>query len=363
MTRKILFVGDLEYENPNVIDWLLDPVRMFRKQIEQTSNCILKIEDCKKFDQIDISIEKYQPDILFYSCLWNTPVEEVKNHLQKIRSSFPDLKIIFFDHCDQSSSPFFAILNKVDLFVKMMLYKDLDLYRADLNGNYIVTDYMHKNQLVDLNGWEFGSKVNENQAHKLMVGWNLSTMNSLSRYSRYPILSKLSSFPKKINDVMCRLSLSDGKDDTSYYSAHRRLCMTEVLKLNEKYKIIHNSDGSKVKFTTFINDIRKSRLAVSPFGWGEITDRDFRIANHRALLVKPDMSHLTTAPDIYVNGETYAAVKWDFSNLEEVCDYYLSRPKETKEIVENAAQVLADFYKNNGVVNRFNRIVERVLTI
>lgn len=363
MTSKILFVGDLEFQHPKVLDWLLDPLRLYKNKIERNTNCVLRIEDCKNFDQVDSALERNQPDILFYSCLWNTSVIDVKKYLKKLRSTKPDLKIIFFDHYDQSSSPFFKLLDEVDLYVKMKLFKDLNLYKEDYEGGYIFTDYMHKHSFLELGDWNFGSKVSHNQLDKLMVGWNLSSMNSLSRYSRYPLLSLRSRLSKKTNDIVCRLSISGGDENTSYYSKHRSMCLNELVKFKNKRRVIENIDGSKVSFSEFNNEIRKSHLAISPFGWGEMTDRDFRIINHRTLLVKPDMSHLTTEPDIYVNGETYVPVEWDFSNLEEVCEYYLNHPKETKEIIENAARVLADFYKNYGVVDRFNRIVDRVLTI
>ena len=37
-----------------------------------------------------------------------------------------------------------------------------------------------------------------------------------------------------------------------------------------------------------------------------------------AVLVKPDMSHLETLPDLYRPGETYLPVRWDFSDLGDV---------------------------------------------
>jgi spore maturation protein CgeB len=106
--------------------------------------------------------------------------------------------------------------------------------------------------------------------------------------------------------------------------------------------------------------MRESHLAISPFGWGEITDRDFRIINAGTVLVKPDMSHLQTEPNVFRPGETYAPVKWDFSDLEEVCEYYLSRPAEARELTENAVEAYDDFFHSGRFVEKVGEILARL---
>ncbi|NET49624.1 MAG: glycosyltransferase family 1 protein, partial [Merismopedia sp. SIO2A8] len=60
-----------------------------------------------------------------------------------------------------------------------------------------------------------------------------------------------------------------------------------------------------------------------------------------------DMSHISTNPDIFIAGETYVPVKWDFSDLEEKCAYYLEHQDEANRIIKNARDKYMSYFKNN----------------
>ncbi|MGF1643116.1 MAG: glycosyltransferase [Thiotrichales bacterium] len=128
--------------------------------------------------------------------------------------------------------------------------------------------------------------------------------------------------------------------------------------LEKRFQIESNHDGSRVPYKEFKRQLRSARIAFSPWGWGEITDRDFRIVNAGALLMKPDMSHLQTDPDIFIAGETYAPVAWDLADLEEQCDYYLSRPREIRRIAANAYEAYRGFFKNQIIVRKLEALIE-----
>jgi hypothetical protein len=128
--------------------------------------------------------------------------------------------------------------------------------------------------------------------------------------------------------------------------------------LQKKYTVASNLDGSRVSLKEFNRQLRASRIALSPWGWGEITDRDFRVINNRTLLIKPDMSHVQTSPNVYIPHETYVPVKWDLSDLEEQCDYYLSRPKEIKRITDNASFAYRSFFANKVVEQKMKNLLE-----
>jgi hypothetical protein len=73
------------------------------------------------------------------------------------------------------------------------------------------------------------------------------------------------------------------------------------------------------------------------------------------LLVKPDMGHIRTEPNIFVPGETYVPVRWDFSDLPEVCARYLADNVARKAITARAYQVLVDYYRSHNALQRFER--------
>ncbi len=71
-------------------------------------------------------------------------------------------------------------------------------------------------------------------------------------------------------------------------------------------------------------EMGRSKICASPFGYGELCWRDVEAFLAGAVLLKPDMSHLDTLPDLYRPWETYAPIAWDFSDLAEVVDRLLS---------------------------------------
>ena len=97
-----------------------------------------------------------------------------------------------------------------------------------------------------------------------------------------------------------------------------------------------------------------SKIVVSPFGWGEINvPRDYEVALSGSVLLKPDISHLSTWPDIF-NKDTVVQYNWDLSNLLELVekildnyDHYIEyaiRPKINISII-----LLVDWDKRNSV--------------
>ena len=74
----------------------------------------------------------------------------------------------------------------------------------------------------------------------------------------------------------------------------------------------------------FLAELRASKLVFSPFGYGEICWRDIEAIAAGAVLIKPDMSHLATRPDLYEDGVTYAACRWDFSDLADIVQRLLA---------------------------------------
>lgn len=83
------------------------------------------------------------------------------------------------------------------------------------------------------------------------------------------------------------------------------------------------------------------------FGWGAICWKDFEIFISGALLIKPDMSHIKTWPNYYIENETYVPYKWDASDLKSTIEQFYSNT----DLSERIACAGQDKYKYYNVFN------------
>lgn len=103
----------------------------------------------------------------------------------------------------------------------------------------------------------------------------------------------------------------------------------------------------------FMAELGRSKLCFSPFGYGEICWRDIEAMAMGAVLVKPDMSHLLTEPDLYRDGETYLAVRWDFADLEERIRDILSDDGRRKAMARAAWERARGYLASDGPVRAY----------
>ena len=102
-------------------------------------------------------------------------------------------------------------------------------------------------------------------------------------------------------------------------------------------KILKNENFIKGRISSwkYTKELSKSIALLSPFGWGEICYRDFEAILNTNLLVKPDMDHLETWPNIYKN-ENYFRLDWDFMNSNEIEKYIFTNKSDIYSKIEKS---------------------------
>lgn len=100
-----------------------------------------------------------------------------------------------------------------------------------------------------------------------------------------------------------------------------------------------------VEWRAYMDEMRRSKLCFSPFGYGELCWRDVEAFLTGAVLVKPDMSHLETLPDLYEPGATYLPTRWDMEDLDEVVRGALADPDRLRRIARAAFDRVADYLR------------------
>ena len=115
---------------------------------------------------------------------------------------------------------------------------------------------------------------------------------------------------------------------------------------------------SRVPQREYYDELLRSWICISPFGYGEVCGRDIEAILCGCLMIKPNMSHIRSKPDIFVPGVTYVPVQWDYTDLAETCDYYLDHEEERARIAGNAYRVLADSDSADAFVEMFTEVLK-----
>ena len=131
-------------------------------------------------------------------------------------------------------------------------------------------------------------------------------------------------------------------------------------RLGKYYHVI--TPFSRVPIEEYYLELQSSKICISPFGYGEICWRDFEAVLCGCLLVKPDVGHVETSPDLFKPYQTYVPVRWDFSDLEKKCSYYLEHDVERQRIVNQAVEVLHSFYKGDDIMKAAVKFMQQADT-
>ena len=129
--------------------------------------------------------------------------------------------------------------------------------------------------------------------------------------------------------------------------------------LTQKLKNFSNCLSGKVDRKQYIEECGSVFATLSPFGWGEICYRDFEAAIGGSILIKPDMSHLITWPNIYQD-ETYISLDWDFNNLSFLENLENNKEKFSKYVIKSREIYLNSLNSFEGrAKNLINNVIQK----
>lgn len=256
-------------------------------------------------------------------------------------------KLFYYDLGDSTYSWALEALPYVDKLLKPFIFKDKYKYCTPLNGFTIITDYYYRHRMIDAykplphkklpSSPSYIKKKDIHLLDKIQLGYNatFANMNLNSNLWKYTfgnrlarrlfffynqILTSNKSFDyinpevPRNKSLSCRILLEGYSNGIDF---HRN----QTAKILKKY-----ISTNKLDRKDYFEEMGNTKAVVSPFGWGEINvPRDYEIALSGAILIKPDISHINTWPNIF-NEETVVQYKWDLSNLletvEKVIDNY-----------------------------------------
>ncbi len=284
-------------------------------------------------------------DLVLFKLSFRTSGARAIARARELASAKGSARLVYFDGDDDACVLWPDLLEHVDLYVKKQVFRDPAQYQRSFVGKSNLTDHVHRTSGVSFaeDIIPAAGPVDPRLARRIHLGFNVACDDKIvETYQKSLAWPEL----ERDNDVICRASVPAD----NWIRGLREPASERISALADRVRVL--TPSQRVPQDVYYDEMRRSRICVSPFGYGEVCWRDFEAILCGCLLVKPDMSHLRTEPDIFRPFETFVPVRWDYSDLEEKCLHYLHDEAERRRIVERAHAVLADYYRSDRVLDQ-----------
>jgi len=269
--------------------------------------------------------------------------------------------VVWFDTTDGTGTSQFQFLPYVQKYLKLQVLRDKSLYQNSHYGGRYFTQYYHTAfGVVDTDEYAEMTPAPASELHKIGVAWG----HPLADYGRWaPWLRRIRRrLPIPTWYTQRFVQTADRTVDTSFRfgTMYRRETVAFQRQLVRKVADSLGFPTDKISRPEYLKELRNCKVAVSPFGWGEPSYKDFEVIINGAALLKPDLSHMETWPNLYVAGETYLPFKWDCSDLQEVI-YNALTGNTWRDLAQRAratyGRFLFDPEAREMFIHRFKEIV------
>ncbi len=300
---------------------------------------------------------------------WRSKTAEIFRFLESAAKR--KLRILWFDTTDSTWVTQFPVMPYVDLFLKSQILVDHEKYLKNFKTGRIYTDVFNALYKAGEEPIDFCCPA-DNEAElkkKLRISWNTCFENYTER--RLGLVGKIAhrlrpylNISHRINihftppsnsrdiDISCRLGTTY---DRPSVTAHRKAVIA----------IMRETGVScgKIPLAEYFAEMRAAKIGIGPFGIGEITLRDFEIIICGCALVKPDMSHMTTWPELFIPGKTFVPHKWDLSDLRETVINLLADHERRRAIAEAGQDAYRKAVSPEGMELFADRIASRLAEV
>jgi hypothetical protein len=246
-----------------------------------------------------------------------------------------NLKVIWFDTTDSSATLQSKVFPAVDKYLKSQIVADKSRYTGKIYGGRIISDYYNSTLgITDETEGDLDEPISDQDLEKLGVSWN-SGLADYSTYGPWKIALHrrlgfrfLLGHPGAIaapnrareNNLSARFSATYSRTTVRYQREQIRMILAAKL------------DTNKLNRRGYIKELTNSKIVLSPFGWGEITLKDFEVFLTGGMLLKPSMNQIHTWPDFYEENVTYLSHNWDLTDLEERIAWAISNDSLRQDI-------------------------------
>lgn len=296
-------------------------------------------------------------DLVGLKLSFETPAAEAERITRHFATALArtSTQLIYFDGDDDLNVQWPAVLEAVDLYVKKHVFAEPSAYTAHYVGKSNLTDHVAREGSVSFadNIIPRSGGLPTAALDKLHLGWNIALDDKIFALSR-----RAASMPtlERDIDISCRAYVQP----SVWTHALRSTVLERMEAMGERFRVLAPRD--RVSQDKYYEEMLRSRICISPFGFGEVCWRDFEAILCGCLLVKPDMSHARTRPDLFVPGVTYVPVRWDYADLESQCARYLGDEAARLRIAEQARQTLLASLEPGWFLDQFEALLARLDT-
>lgn len=268
--------------------------------------------------------------------------------LDELATVFPEAKIAFMD--------WFAPLHiryagctapYIDTYIKKQVYRDFGQFSRPTIGDTNLNDYYARRFQINDEPMQYSPPTDFES--KLSLGSNFGLSPQMVDY----FLDSPPAQEKRDIDLHARIAVNG----VAWYKAMRQEAKDAVEQLQKTRSELSVAAQGRVRRYKFFAEMQRSKLCFSPFGYGEVCWRDYEAFATGALLLKPDMEHISVTPEVFAPGKTYVSLRWDLEDFEDKVDYYLKHEDERRAICNEAFRVNRDFLLSDEIPQRITAIV------
>jgi hypothetical protein len=269
-------------------------------------------------------------DVVAFQTPFNISDEELHRLVRLLLDANSKARLIYLDWFSPTDLRNAERLDPIiSVYVKKHVFRDRRLYGLPTIGDTNLTDYYSRK--FGLSEPEMRFPIPPGFLDKLLVGPSFATAPGIMPR----LLGSHQKLASRNIDVHARFTVAG----TPWYQSMRGESDAAVRRLSDS-RVAY---GHGVSLGHFMTELDQSKICFSPFGYGEVCWRDYEAVVAGAVLLKPDMGHIETAPDIFVPWETYIPVAWDLSDLEERVQQLRSDAELRARVTETAFTVLHDW--------------------
>lgn len=343
------------FETPNGLAFLF-PIILFRKVLREKFEIKIYFRITKSIEDCDILLIESK----FYRNKWKDSKKEIIKQFNSWKRK--NIKVIFCDTTDSSSWIKSDILAYVYKYAKGQLLKNKDLYLKKIYANRVYAEYYFKNKKVSDIKEEYSTPIKKSNLSKLCLSWN----SGLANYSIFsPIIYKYT--PSFLSKLIFKFSnqfvspyekrdLINCRFGSKYHLKSIRYQRDQMKKILKGYL-----QTDKLNRLSYFNEMKRTLLSIVPFGYGEITLKDFESFLNGCILMKPRMNHMETWPNFYIPEQTFISFPWNFDGLQKKIEEVLIEPKKFLRVSQRGQDIYKKYtiHKNAAELffKQFNELV------